>query len=148
MKLNHYIVLLFFILFSISDKIVAQTTPELLVGTWTFSYDASIANMDVTNKASFDAIPGDIKLKIEQNSRGKTITLAANGVYTEVLQNGQVNTATWALLNNQAAIGITDANGTLYVQEIKLLTTSGLVLEPKDLGFGKHVINQLYFTKN
>ena len=143
-----YMIGLLLVVFSFSQTISAQTIQEQLMATWTCDYQASIDNLDVENKATFDAMPTTLKSSIEQSYTDQKITFGNDGVYTQVLANGNSVTGTWQLVDNDSVIKITNSAGYSISQRIVTLTSTQLILKLEDTGMGKGIINNLYFTKN
>ena len=151
MKKQYYIILALLICMSLSQKALGQnqsTTTSLLVGTWTFNYEDSFKKMDPSATKRYSSMPQSQQLTIEKSYKGRKITFSADGNYLQVLADGRKATGTWALIKNDKSIEITDPKGNKYIQKIKEITNTTLVLKPENSGTSKMFISEWNYTKN
>lgn len=125
----------------------AQTKKEQLVGTWIFNYDASYKKMEQPLKVIYDEITQKQRLAIENNYRDRKAIFAADGSYKQILSDGRASIGRWELNKNNTVMEITDTNGNKYIQKIKVLTDTELILEPENSGNSKMFLKEWYFIK-
>ncbi len=149
MKTNNYIVLSLFFCISFSQNTISQNQPEIsyLIGTWIFNYDASFEKMDARSKAKYNSMEEPQRIRIDNAYKNRQITFGEDGTYKQVLGDGRISLGTWSIYNNGNDIIIKNPEGQTYIQKIKSLTVSELILKPKSYGNGKILINEWNFSK-
>lgn len=137
------VLLLVFNCFALS----AQIQKEQLVGTWVFNYDVSFKKMEQPLKVIYDDITQEQRLTIEKNYRDRKAIFAADGSYKQILSDGRESIGRWELNKNNTVVEITDPNGNKYIQKIKILTDTELILEPENSGDSKMFLKEWSFIK-
>lgn len=150
MKTYYYMALVVLICMSFPEKSLGQnqSTASLLIGTWTFNYEDSFKKMESLATKRYDSMPQARQLTIQKSYKGRKIIFSADGNYLQVLADGRKATGTWALIKNDKSIEITDTKGNKYIQKIKEITNTTLVLKPENIGTSKMFISEWNYTKN
>lgn len=148
MKLPFYITVLVFALITFPEQSIAQTQQEHLIGTWTLDYALTEANMKVSEKAHFEAMPLERAERIKSSYQGRQITFYAHGNYLRKLADGREYSGTWQLNETQDVLIITDIKGRTQYQTIETLTADYLVLAPQSQGKKRLLISKWHFNKN
>ncbi len=148
MKSSYYILIIIVTFLGVTTQAQAQTTSEELIGTWTFDYDTSSANMTAASKSIIDRMNENQKQNLQALYKNRTITFFKNGKYQQKLSNGKTINRNWTLEGNILVISNTTRNNANSSYTLEILTDSTLVLKPKDKGQAKALISQWYYTKN
>ena len=143
-----YSLLVLLLSFSLSSIGYAQSTSEKLIGSWTFNYDDSFKKMKNEAKTHYDKMDTTRKERLENIYKGRVITFNNDGSYTQQLPNGRKMEGKWELNPKNTQIIITNSSGKELRQNIKTLTVTQLILKPEDIGRGKMLLSEWYFTKN
>ena len=149
-----YILLFLAVLSVVSNKAFSQNRSQdksavsLLVGTWIFDYDLSIRKMDNSAKMHLDSVEQTRRNKIEKNYRGRKVTFGNKGEYKQTLSNGHTAKGEWELSKNHKNVIITAPNGFKYIQRIKFLSKTKLILKPIMEGKAKMLISEWNFVKS
>lgn len=131
-----------------SLKISAQTQQEKLVGTWIFNYELSIANVRPEAKKTLDLMSDLYRKKIERAYKGRKIIFRPDGSFTQELSDGTQINGLWTLENDANDIVISILQKQIQILEIKLLSSTSLIVALKSDDNMKPIISEWYFSKN
>ncbi len=128
-------------------NVTAQTVEEQLIGAWSCSYQESLNKMSVESKTAYDKVPDVVKQRIAASHNGQTLVFGSDGSYQQIFPNGQIIQGIWTFNNNDNSIEIS-SQGNQNKQIITLLAPPVLIIKPHNLGMGKSIVQQWYYTKN
>lgn len=150
MKTKKYCLVLLMVTFiSFPEGLNAQENPNgSLLGTWVMDYNQSLDKMEPSNKSKYNRFPEEVRSRIEDSYRNRKISFEQDGNYSQLLSNGQITKGKWKTIKDGGYVQVTDSIGNTYVQEIKELTGSHLVLKFEDSGNSKMIINEWHLVKN
>ena len=114
MKSRYYLLVVLFAIFSLPEQTVAQSTQELLIGTWSFNYDSSISKMEAEMKVRLETMPQTQRSSIEKAYKNRKITFYANGNYLISISDGSQAAGSWILTENGNTIKMTSSKGSAF----------------------------------
>lgn len=140
---NISVLLLLFNCFTIT----AQTQQEQLLGTWTFDFESSKANMEEKAKTVLQKMPS-AKEKLEKAYKNRQITFGSDGSYLLRLADGSQIKGTWTVNNTAQSNSITITASQNQIQHlvIIMLSDNTLILKQEDTK-GTPMFSKWYFTK-
>jgi hypothetical protein len=129
--------------FSQQDNIV-----EPFLGSWTLDFNSTFSKRERQMKAIMDTMPQNLRVTIENNYRGRTMSFGPKGDFRQYFPDGRNVHGTWTLDQKNMSLILTDPSGKAYIQRIQQLTDRALVLRLEETGQSRLFVKELYFIKN
>lgn len=145
---NRYKIIFLFVLIINSLRISAQTKQELLIGTWVFNYELSMANIMPEAKKSLDLMSDSDKIKFEKAYKGRKIIFRSDGSFKQELSDGLVISGLWTFDDNGGNIIMSIGQNQSQTLIIKSLFSTSLIVLLDSKNKKKPIISEWYFTKN
>lgn len=146
MKLVRYISVLLFMLV-VSQTTMAQDQESLLIGKWTFNYNASFMNINKESKSTFDLLPEAQRTSIKKLYTNRQLVFQPDGICLMILSDGRVITTNWRLDPTKKVIEFRTSNKGVFRQGIRLLSGEGLVLDLMGENVSSALFTQLHYNK-
>ncbi|GAA3626415.1 lipocalin family protein [Flavivirga jejuensis] len=150
MKLQHYIMGLMLIVFSLFQTVSAQTIQEQLIGTWTFDYQASLGSMTQKSKDHYNKMDASRQSKLSTTYKDRKITFNSDDSYVQVLSDGRTTNANWTI-NSKNNLEFKLPNGRTIPFKIVTLQNNTLILsqiKSNAQGSLKILFTNWHLTKN
>ena len=123
----------------------AQNTKEdRIIGVWQFDAQSSFAQRDHRVKDYLDKNP-ESKAMIESTYIGKKINFSSNGVYFQILSNGNQIVGQWSIQGESLVISI--PNGATYTYTYKIMGNKLLISSEQSASETVIMVPNQYFIK-